>query len=176
MTKPLLLACPACMRHVRVSELRCPFCGSDVPSSFREQEAPAPIARLSRAALYALRAGALSMTAAACGGAVAKGEGGGSNSSATVAPPYGGVPADASVMALYGGFFPVDASLEGAEDGGLADGGETVVAAYGAFIPGDARVAASDGGDEVKPADASDDQDARDNYIVPYGLPPNLNP
>ena len=28
MNKPHLVACPSCARHVRVSEVACPFCGA----------------------------------------------------------------------------------------------------------------------------------------------------
>ncbi len=64
-----LSACPACRRHVRVTELACPFCGDALGDSFRAMVAPAPLTvRLSRAALLALGTGTLSL-AAACGGA-----------------------------------------------------------------------------------------------------------
>jgi hypothetical protein len=64
-----LAACPGCARHIRINEPECPFCRAELPSSFRQVQAPPPpVKRLSRAALYALRASALSATAAACGG------------------------------------------------------------------------------------------------------------
>jgi hypothetical protein len=63
-----LAACPGCARHIRVNEPECPFCRAELPASFRQIQAPPPPAkRLGRAALYALRASALSATAAACG-------------------------------------------------------------------------------------------------------------
>jgi hypothetical protein len=67
MIRTPLSACPSCSRHVRVDEPSCPFCRTELPSSFRDVTTPSsPGARLSRAALYALRMGTLSATAAAC--------------------------------------------------------------------------------------------------------------
>jgi hypothetical protein len=178
--KTLLVACPACMRHIRVTEERCPFCGSDMPSSLREQETPAPVGRLSRAALYALRAGALSMTAAACGGAVAGGPGRENSSSASFAPSYGSmavvdasVPVlmDASGGALYGGFFP-----EPFEDAGeTADvmTGPVTAASYGGFFASEAGSVQEtpDGSQAAGPADASEEQtDATDDHEDGQGL------
>jgi hypothetical protein len=61
-------ACPVCARHVRVSEHTCPFCRTELLSSFRDATPPpSPRVRLSRAALYALRVGTLSTTTVACG-------------------------------------------------------------------------------------------------------------
>ncbi len=69
MKKTALAACPACARHVRLDEPSCPFCRAPLPSSFRETTAPPRSAtRLSRAALYALGVGTLSMSSVACGG------------------------------------------------------------------------------------------------------------
>jgi hypothetical protein len=54
-----LKACPSCARHARISESRCPFCGSPLPGSFRT---PPPVGqparRLTRAALISLGAAA----------------------------------------------------------------------------------------------------------------------
>jgi hypothetical protein len=48
-----LLACPACSRHVRVSESHCPFCGTELAATFGLGPGPEPPPRgLSRAALY----------------------------------------------------------------------------------------------------------------------------
>ncbi len=63
-----LTPCSACGRHVRVSDVRCPFCGS-------EGARPAPRAvrvkgRPGRAALYAIGIGTAALGAAACGGSV----------------------------------------------------------------------------------------------------------
>jgi hypothetical protein len=37
-----LLACPACSRHIRLTETRCPFCGVTCPDSFASTPAPVP--------------------------------------------------------------------------------------------------------------------------------------
>jgi hypothetical protein len=69
MTQAHLRACPGCRRHVRATELGCPFCGEGLDDAFRAVPAPVPLAvRLSRAARFALGTGTLSL-AAACGGA-----------------------------------------------------------------------------------------------------------
>ncbi len=58
MTEAYLRPCPACSRHVRVSEGACPFCSVALDASFRAAPAPiGPSARLSRAALFAFSAG-----------------------------------------------------------------------------------------------------------------------
>jgi hypothetical protein len=60
MTKSHLCACPACDRHVRVSEAACPFCGSALSDAFRTAPVPQPPGvRLTRAALFAFGAGSL---------------------------------------------------------------------------------------------------------------------
>jgi hypothetical protein len=65
MTKPHLRACVSCARHVRVSEVACPFCGSALGESFRAAPAPqAPAGRLTRAALFALGSATLALTQA----------------------------------------------------------------------------------------------------------------
>ena len=119
MTKAHLNVCPACSRHVRVTEGSCPFCEVGLGDSFR---IPAPIpltVRLTRAARYALGTGTLSL-AAACGAATSgllppsdAGEGGTSSGggdsgydsppgfdASNFTPPYGGfgVPDDASTV------------------------------------------------------------------------------
>jgi hypothetical protein len=139
-----LAACPGCARHVRVSEPACPFCRAELPSSFRKVRAPpSPVKRLSRAALYALRMGALSATAAACGGqSLSPAEGdrdSGPTSSGPVAT-YGGV--DGS----YGGP-PPDAS---GNSSGQDDSPSLL--AYGAPPnPADADVTLDDDGDDGPP-------------------------
>jgi hypothetical protein len=109
MTNAHLNACPACSRHVRVTEASCPFCGVGLGDSFR---IPAPIpltVRLTRAARYAVGTGTLSL-AAACGAATTglfpppdRGEGGtsGGGDSGYDAPP--GIDASNSTPP-YGGF------------------------------------------------------------------------
>jgi hypothetical protein len=40
--KARLLACPSCSRHVRISEIACPFCEARLPESFGSGPAPVP--------------------------------------------------------------------------------------------------------------------------------------
>ena len=62
MTKSHLRACPACARHVRVSEESCPFCGGGLDPAFRASPAPrSPGVRLTRAALFAFGTGTLAV-------------------------------------------------------------------------------------------------------------------
>ncbi len=90
--KPHLVACPACARHVRVSETACPFCGSVLPDSLRESAPPAPPGvRLTRAALFALGTGTLAIAPGCSSDSV--GTTPGTDASTTVfAPPYGLAP------------------------------------------------------------------------------------
>ncbi len=144
MTSAHLRPCPACARHVRVSEAGCPFCGERFAAAFRASPRPAPPgARLTRAALFALGTGTMAMTPAC------------SSSSAPVVaePAYGGPPQnedsggvpgnadgspgfeyDGSIGALYGAF-PVDASYIHPTDASVpADAGSdapVVGSAYG---------------------------------------------
>jgi hypothetical protein len=61
-------------RSVGSTSLVVLFCHAELPSSFREVTPTAPPStRLSRAALYALGVGTLSVTTVACGGEVADG-------------------------------------------------------------------------------------------------------
>ncbi len=60
-----LAPCPACSRHVRVSEHACPFCGEALPAALRTVQPPRPQARVKRAVLYA---SAFALTTG-CGGA-----------------------------------------------------------------------------------------------------------
>ena len=124
-----LFTCPSCQRHIRASEVACPFCGQATTESFRAQVSrPRPIARLSRAALFSL-----TTTAAAAGTLVA---------CVTAEEPtyqalYGGPPVDddgGQGRTLYGGP-AIDASMPDANDGGAVEDG------------GDAGDDAGDGGD-----------------------------
>jgi hypothetical protein len=97
--KTALAACPACARHVRLDEPSCPFCRAQLPSSFRQMKEPArPATRLSRAAVYALRVGTLSVSTVACGGSL--GTSGNEADGAQVGPAsdaaYGVPPMEAS--------------------------------------------------------------------------------
>jgi hypothetical protein len=59
-----LLACPSCGRHVRLSELACPFCEAPLPLSFANTILPrASGLRSSRGALFALGATSLALAA-----------------------------------------------------------------------------------------------------------------
>lgn len=158
-----LAACPGCARHVRVSESTCPFCRAELPPSFRKQAAPpTPATRLSRAALYALRVGTLSVTTVACGGSLGAGgsekDSGSTDATSLGEAAYGGPPPASEdggqdgapfVGTMYGGFFPVgmdastDSLVDAARDGGSSDGGQadaslslcsgSIGAAYGGF-------------------------------------------
>jgi hypothetical protein len=118
MTSVHLLPCPACARHVRASAPSCPFCGGATLDDFRKHAPPVgPRARLSRAALRAFGASALTLAAVGCGG-----------SSTTIED--GGVSEDGSVN---------DGSMKA--DGGVrADGSgdecHPLVTAYGGPPPG----------------------------------------
>jgi hypothetical protein len=112
------------VRHVRVSEAACPFCGATLTEAFRTA-APivVPAGRRSRAALYALGTSTLAL-AAACSAADVPAPAYGAptpsdaSSDAQAQPLYGGprVPVDAApdvplVDAAYGGP-PVDAGSD----------------------------------------------------------------
>jgi len=72
-----LIPCPECNRHVRVSELECPFCA--LPLDLANTPPPQlPRSRLSRAATLAFGATLVSATAiSACGDSTAANVGGG---------------------------------------------------------------------------------------------------
>ena len=133
MTDARLLPCPACARHVRVSESTCPFCTAGLPSSLRSQPLPrSPGTRLSRAALYAF--GASAGVLAACGGTTSTlGDAGRDGSDPIGMPVYGGPVADGgedafpTVDAAYGGP-PQDAGSD-ADASGQPDG---IAPPYGA--------------------------------------------
>jgi hypothetical protein len=145
-----LAACPACARHLRVTEPTCPFCRAALPASFRELTAPAPPAtRLSRAALYALRVGALSVTTVACGGAVSTGSQEHNDSGSSDATTIG--------LAAYGGSPPLD------DAGGQDDAQFGVM--YGLFMPLDS------GGDDA-PTGFIGGPVYGGFFAPPYGLPP----
>lgn len=64
MTAPPLRPCPACSRHVRASEPSCPFCARQLDGAFRSVSSPRPpTGHLARAALFALGAGGLTVSA-----------------------------------------------------------------------------------------------------------------
>ncbi|MGA3124650.1 MAG: hypothetical protein ABSF69_28190 [Polyangiaceae bacterium] len=116
-----------------------------MPSSFRRVQAPPlPAERLSRAALYALRVGAISATAAACGG----------ESTSTVAPSHAAAAADANVADADDDGAILDSAL-GVPLDALPATDVTTSALYGGVFPLEAGVPEPDA-----------------NFLVPYGLPP----
>jgi hypothetical protein len=153
-TDTLLAPCPSCARHVRLTDDACPFCAAALPRAFREQTAPvSPAKRLNRAALYALRMGAVSMAAVACGGSVLAGGGdGGESDSATIQDGANG-----------GG-------SSGGSSGGREDAPYTV-APDGGFVPYDTGTTEQplDASIDTKPADAEPDH-------VLYPAPPYGSP
>src|ERR1700722_7557327 len=75
-TKARLLVCPACVRHVRVDEKKCPFCACTLPDAFGQGPAPTPPpSGLTRVELYRYGASRAALTAAiALVGAASVGE------------------------------------------------------------------------------------------------------
>lgn len=181
MTRPHLVACTACSRHVRVSESECPFCGSAIPRDLRESQAPIPPrVRLTRAALLA--AGTLAVsTTAGCGGDVAGNGPAGGDAAANDAgynsyPPYGLPPMlDGDVPP------PQDASSTSATDARVVadagtDAGQSINPPYGTPPMWDGGVPSSDasasGGLDAS-ATGGFDSGSDANVIVPYGVPPH---
>ena len=186
MTQPRLLTCPACSRHVRMSESACPFCKASLTEAVQAfVPRQPPKERLSRGALYAFGVGTLAV-AAACGGVVAGGGGDGSGGgtsqegSHTFADADGGVPPDST-------FHSDDGGTDGANDA-FEYGDIGAIDAYGASPPdgeydanygddanNDADFTADAGYgiavDAYYPDDASEPADA--GVGVPYGLPPH---
>jgi hypothetical protein len=134
MIKPHLAPCPACARHVRVSETACPFCGSVLAESLRESAAPAPPGvRLTRAALFAFGTGAFAIAPGCSSDSV--GTTPATDAGTTViAPPYGLAPIP-------------DAAGDATEDDGGYDAPD-----YG----DDAAYGAPGMGYDAEPDDASD--------------------
>jgi hypothetical protein len=133
MTKPHLRACPACARHVRVSESACPFCRSALPDTFgASPSARAPGVRLTRAALFAFGTGAAAISPA-CSSSTSPAAGGTDAGTDTgqIEPAYGGPPE--MYDAAYGGP-PI----------GLDAGGDAVTDSGGG-PENDAPLAADDG-------------------------------
>ena len=159
MARPRLLACPACARHVRITEAACPFCGGVLESarlSFTARAAPTE--RLSRAALVAFGVGTLAV-ATGCGGVVS-----GTTGQET---PDAQAPVDAH---LPDGNFTVPYGVAPPFDAGEPppDAQRAFDANYG--VP--YGLAPFDAGEP--PADAEEAFDA--NYGVPYGIPPSGTP
>ncbi|MDP9152410.1 MAG: hypothetical protein M3O36_20995 [Myxococcota bacterium] len=168
MSRAPLLACPACARHVRVDEDACPFCGAALPSSFRDTTLPpTPSARLSRAALYALRVSALSVTTAACGGSVGASASRVASDAAPLLDATGPEQGDGAGPDVSFGVPVYGAPIEDAQpfrDGGLGDAGR----------PEDAAVGPEASTPDAATPDANGPSDARsqDVFLTPlYGSP-----
>lgn len=114
----MLVPCPTCARHVRVSEATCPFCAASLPDT--KTPMPGTSQRLSRAAAYAFTA----TVAAATGGALVAC----SSSSA-------------QTQALYGAPAVIDSGSDAADDAD-SGGGQAL---YGAPAYGAQPVDSGDG-------------------------------
>ena len=174
-----LRPCPSCARHVRTTDVGCPFCAALLPASVREAAAPAmPVGRLSRAALFAFGVKGLPACDDENGG------GGTRDAAADVPvdqggamPVYGGPPVpepkpDASVGPVYGGPPTPDAADAGdagdARDAADSAPDQSIAPVYGGppVEPRpDGGVAPVYGGPPVDPGP--------DGGVAPaYGLPP----
>lgn len=135
-----LAACPACARHVRLSEPSCPFCRYELPPSFRERAPLSPASRLNRAALHALRMGAISIAAAACGGEVSAENDGGSSMTSSGASTSGASASGASASGSSSSGSSTSGSSESGSSGRYGSGSSGsdedasyVIAPYGGF-------------------------------------------
>jgi hypothetical protein len=149
-----LIPCPGCARHVRASELACPFCTGALPESLRAT-LPArrpPVGRLTRAALYTFSATSLTL-AAACGSTTETGSADGSTVDAPGNRDSESVPEGAALYGL-------------APDTGIKDAGPDTAS----DAPED--VAPADSGNDTSspPRDASHDGDS--GGVALYGTPP----
>lgn len=131
-----MFSCPQCNRYLKAGSTECPFCNASVVPEASAPAVAAGLSRLSRAAVYTLRAAAVAAPAALMGCEVAASDG----DSAT-----GGTEAAGGFVAVYGAPFPTggDAGTGGAATGGDAStGGDNMggapVAVYGAPFPGGA--------------------------------------
>src|SRR5262245_35529830 len=132
--------CPACRRHVRVSEQRCPFCGADVRALAALPARQLPTQRLGRAALFAFGVGA---TAAGSAGCVEEHDDGDEDASEPSTMSDAGGAAEAGVVRDAGSDGGSVIALYGlANPGGGFGGGQP----GGAFVP-DAGKDAGPGGD-----------------------------
>ena len=161
MKRSPLSPCPACARHVRIDEPACPFCRAVVPAAFAAPAAVRPAARLNRAALAALRMGAIGVTAAACGGTVTGGTGADSGSDARNSQP--GTVVDGSSDDAPSG---IDDDAPSGID--AAYGGPGLVTLYGGFAFDASR---SEPDASSARSDAGTEEDVS-HLVVPYGLPP----
>jgi hypothetical protein len=139
MSQTHLVLCKACARHVRASEVVCPFCGERVPDAVRNAPAPRRVSTrgLSRTAIAALGASTLSFVA--CGGGESTPDDGGSPMNHDGSTPDSGPIRDAGPdqmgMAAYGApALPPDGGDAGGGDAG-DDSGPIIAPAYGLVPP-----------------------------------------
>ena len=101
-----LVPCPACNRHLRISEQVCPFCGRQLSPHSRTRAPAAPsLRRLSRSALFA--AGATMMGAAACSSTTIKHDDAGVDSSGMHSDAGSdGPPGNDGAVPIYSAVFP----------------------------------------------------------------------
>ena len=152
-----LVPCPSCDRHVRASEIACPFCHSALPNDLASRAVPAANRRLNRAAAFTFAAtvaiASASVSTAACGGVVDSGGGGDDHGGSAAmygiarADDGGAVIDDGSTGAMYGLAY-VDSGAP-SDDGGI-------MPAYGIAPPQDA-------GEPGPPDDGG--------VVAAYGLP-----
>jgi hypothetical protein len=108
-----LVACPDCSRHIRTTEVTCPFCSAAVAAAIASAAPrPIPSERLSRAAMVAFTAASLG--AAACSGTV--------TSTGSGVQPHRDGATDGAQMTGTGG-------------GNLNTGGDMPIVFYGAPFP-----------------------------------------
>ena len=128
-----LAPCPACNRHVRVTEPTCPFCGDGL--ALAGTVVPGlPKSRLGRAATFAFGATLVGVTTVvACGGDDTTGGGSGGTSSGTAGDPTGAGGSSAGAAGTSSGTSGSSTAGSGG-DGTVKDSGG-VMALYG--IPAD---------------------------------------
>ncbi|MFI5299396.1 MAG: hypothetical protein ACHREM_14980 [Polyangiales bacterium] len=124
MSQPLV-PCPACHRHVRISESACPFCASALPADFARGVIPGTTQRLSRSAAFAF---ASTLTIAGCS-STGQTATTGDAAQDTATSEAGGADAghndaDTGIVALYGGapdaITPIDTGANDADTGMIA--------------------------------------------------------
>ena len=97
MSPSALLPCPACNRHVRADEIRCPFCAAALPERSLDGGSGLPRKRLGRAAL--MTAGAILGAAEACGDTTPSQDASTNNDTGAASDTSG---QDGGPVALYG--------------------------------------------------------------------------
>ena len=147
-----LVACSSCHRHVRVTEVLCPFCAAALPADLASRAVPPATSRMSRAAAFVFGA---SLTITACGSDVSSEDSGGASGDST--SDGAGASSSSGGGDPDGGSTEMDAGPGPDDDGG-------VVAMYGDPPPMDA------GPDDAgpPPEDAGDDGGIQ----PPYGAAP----